>query len=97
MCKRFISLLTAFVICLASAAEAPAAPISAAPFTAVARAREAASPVQEARWFCYNRYSGRFIHWGRCGHRPWHRVYRPRVYCYNRHTGRFLHWGSCWR
>jgi hypothetical protein len=29
--------------------------------------------VQEARVFCYNRYSGRFLHWGSCGG---HRVYR---------------------
>jgi hypothetical protein len=97
MRKCFFSLLTALSIFVASAAEAPAAPVNAAAFAAIAAARDAASPVQEARWFCYNRYSGRFIHWGRCGHR-WHRVYhRPRVFCYNRRTGRFLHWGSCWR
>jgi hypothetical protein len=52
--------------------------------------------VQEARVFCYNRYTGRFLHWGSCAPR---RVVRrrsvPRVYCYNRRTGRFLHWGHC--
>ena len=33
---------------------------------------------QEARVFCYNRYTGRFLHWGRCrgGYRP--RFSRPR-------------------
>lgn len=50
--------------------------------------------VQDARVFCYNRYTGRFLHWGYCGYRPI--VYR-RVYCVNRFTGRFIHWGSCWR
>ena len=43
----------------------------------------------DARLFCYNRYTGRFLHWGACGRS------HPRVYCYNRYTGRFLHWGHC--
>jgi hypothetical protein len=41
-----------------------------------------------AREFCYNKYTGRFQHWGACEH-------HPRVYCYSRYTGRFLHWGAC--
>lgn len=54
--------------------------------------------VEQARVFCYNRYTGRFLHWGHCRRRPvYRRVSRPRVYCYNRRTGRFLHWGSCRR
>lgn len=81
MRKYFVLLLTALSIFVASAAEASAVPVNAAAFAA---ARDAASPVQEARWFCYNRYPGRFIHSGRCGHRRWHRAYRPRVFCYNR-------------
>ena len=48
------------------------------------------SPVDQARWFCANRASGRFLHWGRCGGGPTYRVY-----CRNRYTGRFLHWGYC--
>jgi hypothetical protein len=48
-------------------------------------------PIQDARIFCYNRYSGRFLHWGSCA--P---VFHPRVYCRNRYSGRFLHWGSCY-
>ncbi|WP_375462949.1 hypothetical protein [uncultured Methylobacterium sp.] len=48
--------------------------------------------VQEARTFCFNRRSGRFLYWGRC-----RSASRPRVYCRNRYTGRFLYWGSCRR
>lgn len=54
---------------------------------------EATSPVQDARLFCYNRYTGRFLHWGSCA--PRRVYYRPRVYCKNRYTGRFLYWGAC--
>jgi len=43
----------------------------------------------DARVFCYNTNTGRFLHWGPC------RRTVPRVYCYNRRTGRFLHWGAC--
>jgi len=69
---------------------------SAAPAAAggVLEALESSSLIQEARVFCYNRYTGRFLHWGRCARRVRH-YSRPRVYCYNRRTGRFLHWGHC--
>lgn len=73
--------------------EAAVTPASPAP---IFEALESASMVQEARWYCYSRRSGRFLHWGRCG-RP--RAYRPRhhyrYYCVSRATGRFLHWGRC--
>jgi len=52
------------------------------------------SLVQDVRVFCYNRATGRFLHWGYCGRRVVRRSV-PRVYCYNRRTGRFLHWGHC--
>lgn len=32
--------------------------------------------VEQARLYCYNRYSGRFLHWGPCGggyYRPYYR------------------------
>jgi hypothetical protein len=63
---------------------------------AIAGAADELSHIEHARVFCYHRYTGRFINWGRC--RP-RRVYRavPRVYCYSRSSGRFLHWGSCRR
>ena len=53
--------------------------------------------MQDVRVFCYNRATGRFLHWGRCGSRYRPARARPRVYCYNRRTGRFLHWGACRR
>jgi len=72
--------------------EASAAPAIGAP---VVEMLKSTSMVEKARLFCYNPYSGTFLHWGACGGR---RIVRhPRVYCYNRYTGRFLHWGSCWR
>jgi len=57
------------------------------------RAADAVSSAEDVRVFCYNRYTGRFLHWGACGGGYYYR--RPRVYCYNRYTGRFLHWGAC--
>lgn len=48
----------------------------------------------DARVFCYNRHTGRFLHWGYC-HRYHYYRRHPRVFCYNRHNGRFLHWGHC--
>jgi hypothetical protein len=60
--------------------------------TPIIDAADSLSPVQDVRRFCYNRYTGRFIHWGPC-----RRSTVPRVYCRNRYTGRFLHWGSCRR
>jgi hypothetical protein len=52
------------------------------------------SSLSEARVYCFNRYTGEFLHWGSC--------YQPartpgRTYCYDRYTGGFLHWGSCYR
>jgi hypothetical protein len=49
------------------------------------------SPIQDARVFCYNRRSGRFLHWGHCQRSV------PRVYCRNRYTKQFLYWGACRR
>ena len=64
----------------------------------IARAGAPNPLVHESRVFCYNRYSGRFLHWGSCRrYRVVRRSVRPRVFCYNRRTGRFLHWGSCRR
>jgi hypothetical protein len=41
------------------------------------------SPVTEARVFCYNRYTGRFLHWGYCGG-GYYRPYWRRRYYYRR-------------
>lgn len=55
---------------------------------------DAKSDIQDTRTYCYNRYSGQFLHWGSCGYSGVH--YHPRTYCRNTYTGQFLHWGSCW-
>ena len=39
------------------------------------------SSLDEARVFCFNRASGRFLHWGSCNGGA------PRVYCRNRWSG----------
>jgi hypothetical protein len=52
------------------------------------------SPTEQARVYCFNRYTGAFLHWGSCS-RPVYRRTPGRTYCYNRRTGRFLHWGAC--
>lgn len=51
------------------------------------------SSLAEARTYCYNRYTGEFLHWGFC-----YRYYSTpgRTYCYDQNTGEFLHWGSCY-
>ena len=71
---------------------APAAPANG---SAIPGAVAANPLVQQARVFCYNRYSGRFLHWGSCGRRYVRHYYHPKVYCRVRRTGRFLHRGSC--
>jgi len=76
---RNLLLLLAAVFGLWAAAPAPA---SAAPVNGavIGDAFRASIPTDQVRWYCYNRYSGRFLHWGRCGHRhyyrPWRRHYR---------------------
>jgi hypothetical protein len=51
----------------------------------------------DARLYCYNRYSGAFLHWGPCGgYHPINYYHPGRTYCYNRYTGNFLHWGACY-
>ncbi len=93
MRQRIIAAIGAAFIGLSSASETLALPIGDDPL--VIASEPSQSLVQDARVYCYNRYTGRFLHWGSCG-RPvvrYRRVYR--VYCYNRRTGRFLHWGHC--
>lgn len=89
-----------FVIMLAAAAALGAATTSAMALPGPGGLGGGASEnpmLHDVRTFCYNRYSGQFLHWGSCRRaRP---VYysRPRVYCRNRYSGQFLHWGSCRR
>lgn len=92
MRKIAVPLLIAAALALSPSA-GQSAPVDA---SAIKAAADAASPVEQARVYCYNRFSGRFLHWGSCGGRHYarHRSH-PRVYCYNRYSGRFLHWGHC--
>ncbi|MBV1707719.1 MAG: hypothetical protein KGQ37_10980 [Hyphomicrobiales bacterium] len=62
------------------------------------------SIIHKARYYCVNRYTGRFLYWGRCRvrhlyyHRHYHHYYyrhHYRVYCRTRYSHRFLHWGPC--
>jgi hypothetical protein len=83
-------------IALAAAASflaAATADVSAAPLDglAILHSLDSSSPVQQARLFCYNKATGRFLYWGPC------HTSLPRVYCKNRYTGRFLYWGACRR
>jgi hypothetical protein len=69
----------------------------AAPVAASALANQTAAPalIEEARLYCYDRYSGRFLHWGACGYRR-HYVYRRHYYYrphyYRRHYYRRYYW-----
>jgi len=53
------------------------------------------SSLAEARVYCYDRYTGEFLHWGACYQYYSYAYYRTpgRTYCYDRYTGNFLHWG----
>jgi len=50
--------------------------------------------VAEARTYCYETYTGKFLHWGSCYR---HHVVRTpgRTYCYRKSDGTFLNWGAC--
>jgi hypothetical protein len=57
----------------------------AAPIAASSLGAQVAAPslTEKTRLYCYNRYTGRFLHWGPCGgYRRYY--YRPRYY-YRRH------------
>ena len=79
MRKILIAILAATGICSFIPFDASAAPASGAP---IVDALKTSAPVQNVRLYCYNRYTGQFLHWGPCGgyyyyHRPrWHRYYR---------------------
>ena len=90
MRRLSIALAAAVSFLAAAAAEVSAAPVNG---FAILHSLDASSPIQQARLFCYNKYTGRFLYWGPC------RASLPRVYCQNRYTGRFLYWGACrrWR
>ena len=89
---RNLAAAAALTACTLSPGAALAMPFDPA---SLVRAEAAASPVEQARIFCANRFTGRFLHWGSCGPRFVYYRPRPRVYCRNRFTGGFIHWGFC--
>jgi hypothetical protein len=62
----------------------------AAPVAAFPLANQTAAPdlLEKTRLYCYNRYTGRFLHWGPCYRRHY---YRPRYY-YRPHYYRRHYW-----
>jgi hypothetical protein len=91
--RKYLLLLAALVALLGFGP----APVSAAPTLGANIGEQVRNSglVQEARWFCYSRVTGRFLHWGRCGGRRWYRprrriyrryyYYRPRYHYYRRY------------
>ncbi|MCW2285534.1 hypothetical protein M2323_003491 [Rhodoblastus acidophilus] len=53
---------------------AKAAPVAA---SSLGKQTLASDLIEQARVYCYNRYTGRFLHWGPCYRRHY---YRPRYY-----------------
>ena len=93
---RCIRLLT-LAILLGFAALTPLAsgPARSAPIAVSSLAAQvaASSPIEKTRLYCFNRYTGQFLHWGPCGgyrrvyYRPVYHYYRPvyrRRYYYHR-------------
>ena len=76
---RFLPL--AFILSFAALASLAASPAQSAPVAAssVAAQVAATSPIEKARLFCYNRFTGQFLHWGPCGG-YYYRPYRPVYY-----------------
>ena len=83
MRKFFLALLIAGGIFSIDASPASAAPANG---SVIARTLKSTSLVQDVRLYCYNRYTGRFLHWGSCGgyrryyYHPHYRHYYHRRY-----------------
>ncbi|MBB4196247.1 hypothetical protein CCR94_12215 [Rhodoblastus sphagnicola] len=71
--------------------------VQAAPVAALSLANQTAAPdlTEKTRLYCYNRYTGRFLHWGPCYRRHHyyrrHYYYRPH-YWHRRHWHRHYYW-----
>ncbi len=84
---RFIRLLSlAILLSFGAIAGLTSGQAQAAPIAASSLGSQTAAPslTEKARVYCYNRYTGRFLHWGPCGgYRRYY--YRPRYHYYRRH------------
>jgi hypothetical protein len=76
MRKIFLALLAAGGIAAFSPSGASAMPISGPMVSGT-------PDVEQARLYCMNRYTGRFLYWGRCG--GYHRRYYRRHYYHRRY------------
>ncbi|MBE7201349.1 MAG: hypothetical protein INR70_26595 [Parafilimonas terrae] len=92
MLKPFVTAAAAVGLLVSSSIVSVGAPVGMAPLSDL---NQSASPIEKTRLFCYNRYTGRFLHWGSCGGGYRRHYSRPRVYCRTRYGHRFLHWGAC--
>ena len=79
--------------CIATIVMGSTSPSLALPFNGASLSpqQNVSSRLQDVRMFCYNRWNGRFLHWGSCAS-----AYHPRIYCRSNYNGQFLHWGSCY-
>jgi hypothetical protein len=88
MRKFFLALLIAGGIFSIDASPASAVPVNG---SVIASALKSSSPIQDVRLYCYNRYTGRFVHWGPCG------GYRHSYHPYYRHYYHRRHWHRHYR
>lgn len=88
---RYIRLLTlALLLGFAALGSLAIAPAQSAPIAGASLGAQvaASSPIEKVRVYCFNRYTGQFLHWGPCGgyrrvyYRPVYHYYRP---AYRRH------------
>jgi hypothetical protein len=88
---HYIRLLTlAILLGVAALTSGTSGPAQSAPIAAsrIEAKVAASSPIEKVRLYCFNRYTGQFLHWGPCGgyrrvyYRPVYHYYRP---VYRRH------------
>jgi len=84
MRKFLIALCAVGAMSGLGAVGAIAAPISGA---GIHNALKTDSMVEKARLYCYNRYTGAFLHWGPCRHDRWRYRHWGHPYWHHRH-----HW-----
>jgi hypothetical protein len=79
--RLFRLLSMAVLVGFAAFAFSASGPARAAPVAASSLAAQVAAPslTEKTRLYCYNRYTGQFLHWGPCGGYRRH-YYRPYYY-----------------
>ncbi|MCW2273462.1 hypothetical protein GJ654_05535 [Rhodoblastus acidophilus] len=98
---RLIRFLLLAVMIGVAAPTLTSEPAKAAPVAGSILGKQTLAPdlTEKARVYCYNRYTGRFLHWGPCHrrhyrphhyyyrpyYRPYRHYYRPHRHYYHRH------------